>query len=148
MLSDYVPFYLTPLSMMAYNIHTGRNVRQRRSGEIVILVSSVHKLCSEKASFIMTDRHASVAGARFFNDEKGLACIDWQILQARDFSRDNEDLGKTDRYQAEVLVHNEVPLPMLLGIACYDQTLKTEIQEMTQKVGVKVAVITKTGWYF
>jgi hypothetical protein len=27
--SDYVPFYFTPLSMMAYNIHTGRNVPRR-----------------------------------------------------------------------------------------------------------------------
>src|SRR6266851_10313202 len=36
-LSDYIPFYFTPLSMMSYNIKTGyRGIRQRSNEEIVI----------------------------------------------------------------------------------------------------------------
>ena len=47
-LSDYVPFYFTPLSPMLYNIQTGRNGTQRPSkDEIVILVSSLHKIAEE-----------------------------------------------------------------------------------------------------
>ena len=30
-LSDYVPFYFTPFSIMMFNIHTGYNVRQFRT---------------------------------------------------------------------------------------------------------------------
>lgn len=43
-LSDYVPFYFTPFSVMMFNIHTGYNVRQVPNEEIVILVSSMHKV--------------------------------------------------------------------------------------------------------
>src|SRR5688572_23101680 len=44
-LSDYVPFYFTPYSPMLYNIKTGFNgVKQRRNEDIVIFVSSLHKL--------------------------------------------------------------------------------------------------------
>ena len=44
--SDYVPFYFTPLSMMAFNIHTGRNVPKRANSEIIILVTSLPQLPS------------------------------------------------------------------------------------------------------
>ena len=40
-LSDYVPFYFTPFSIMMYNIHTGYNVPRVPNEEIVILVSSL-----------------------------------------------------------------------------------------------------------
>lgn len=44
-LSDYVPFYFTPFSMMMYNIHTGYGgIRKRMNSEIVIFVSSIHRL--------------------------------------------------------------------------------------------------------
>jgi hypothetical protein len=37
-LSDYVPFYFTPFSIMMYNIHTGHNVSRVPNEEILILV--------------------------------------------------------------------------------------------------------------
>src|SRR5437867_3625919 len=58
-LNDYVPFYFTPLSPMLYNIQTGRNGTQQRSkDEIVILVSSLHKIAELGLPFVFTDRHA------------------------------------------------------------------------------------------
>ena len=47
-LSDYVPFYFTPFSIMMYNIHTGYNVRQVPNEEILIVVSSLAKIGSFK----------------------------------------------------------------------------------------------------
>jgi hypothetical protein len=42
-LSDYVPFYFTPLSPMMYNIRTGYGgIMRRENREIVVLVSSVY----------------------------------------------------------------------------------------------------------
>jgi len=46
-LSDYVPFYFTPYTPMLYNIQTGYNgVVQRPMQDILILVSSLHRLLS------------------------------------------------------------------------------------------------------
>jgi ssDNA thymidine ADP-ribosyltransferase DarT-like protein len=53
--SDYVPFYFTPLSMMAYNIYTGRNVPKRANSEIIILVTSLPKLKEDSVQFLFTD---------------------------------------------------------------------------------------------
>jgi hypothetical protein len=58
-LSDYVPFYFTPYSIMLYNIRTGwGGVKQRENREIVILVSSLRKLAEEKRAFVFTSGHA------------------------------------------------------------------------------------------
>ena len=44
-LSDYVPFYFTPFSIMMYNIKTGfGGISRRENSEIVIVVSSIHRL--------------------------------------------------------------------------------------------------------
>ena len=44
-LNDYVPFYFTPFSPMLKNINTGYGgVKKRANEEIVILVSSLHKV--------------------------------------------------------------------------------------------------------
>lgn len=80
-LSNYIPFYFTPLSMMAYRIKSGWNVRQRKNEEIVVLVTSLKRLEKDGIAFIFTDRHASVAGARF--------CTSLQ-----DLNRRLEDLAK------------------------------------------------------
>lgn len=109
-LSDYVPFYFTPRSPMLYNVTTGVNVRQRPNEEIVILVSTLYKLRELGLRFLFTDRHAYVQTAQFHVDLARLDVIDWDILQRSDFKRDNDDLGKLERYQAEALVHRHVPI--------------------------------------
>src|SRR5580700_1426239 len=59
MLSDYVPFYFTPWSVMMYNIKTGHNgVIQRPNGDIAVLVSSLHDLAQLGVSFVFTNGHA------------------------------------------------------------------------------------------
>ena len=99
-LSDYVPFYFTPFSPMMMNIHSGRNgVRQRSNEEIVILVSSLPKLIEKRTPFLFTDVHAYLEYAQFSSNVTQLDRIDWSLLQARNFKRDDEDPKKMDRYQ-------------------------------------------------
>lgn len=134
--------------MMAFNIHTGRNVRQRSNAEIVILVSSLHKLGMDGLNFLFTDRHASLAEARFSADLARLDRIDWEILQRRDFSRDNEDLSKTSRYQAEALVHRGMTIDSLLGVACCNEEQKRNADKLIEERELNLKVISKGGWYF
>ena len=103
-LSDYVPFYFTPFSPMMLNIKTGRGgVTKRSNEEIVILVSSIHKLESLKTSYAFSDRHAYLQAAQFYNSSEHLGKIDWELLQRRDFKRDPNDPEKFERYEAEAL---------------------------------------------
>jgi len=92
-LSDYVPFYFTPHSPRLYNIKTGhRGVTQRQNAEIVILVSSLHKVLEHGGAFVFTDRHAAASAmARFSSKLDDLAdFIPWELLRTRDFQRDPE----------------------------------------------------------
>ena len=71
--------------MMAYNIHTGRNVTQRDNDQIVILVPSLGRLQESSVSFVITDRHACAATVKYSNKLEHLESIDWRILQNSDF---------------------------------------------------------------
>jgi hypothetical protein len=75
-LSDYVPFYFTPFSPMAYNIKTGFGVRQRSNAEIVIIVSSLPRLIEHQMPFVYADRHAYLNAACFSSDVARLDRID------------------------------------------------------------------------
>jgi hypothetical protein len=74
--------------------------------------------------------------------------IDWEILQDRDFSRDNNDLGKMERYQAETLVHRHLPIDSLLAIACYNNHERDRVDALVKRAGLSLKVIGRPGWYF
>lgn len=147
-LSDYVPFYFTPHSIMMCNIHTGYNVRKRPNDEIVIFVTSMHRIAKRNHTFLFTNQHAYAAGTDFYNDLKDLKEIDWALLRRRDFRTDDADPGKQLRYQAEALVHRHVPLDSLLGIACDSEATKKKLAGLVSKTDVTLDVKALPDWYF
>jgi len=148
-LSDYVPFYFTPFSVMMRNIHTGwGDITKRKNEEIVILVSSIPHLVGLKLPYVFTDSHAYYQWANFYNDSAHLDKIDWTLLQQRDFKRDAEDPAKFERYQAEALIYQYCPIEGLLGLVCYTPELQTEIEQQIQTNGLKLKVHARPLWYF
>lgn len=148
-LSDYVPFYFTPFSPMLYNIYTGRGeVPRRANEEICILVSSVHKVRILGLDFVFTDRHAYPPLARYFNDAASLGEIDWPLLQARNFKRNPDDPEQIERYQAEALVHRYMPISGLIGIICYTNAVKTDLDAQILGQGLQLDVRVMPQWYF
>jgi hypothetical protein len=148
-LNDYVPFYFTPFSPMLKNIHTGWNgLIKRDNEEIVILVSSLHKVRELNLDFLFTDRHAYHSCANFFSCLSDVDKIDWTILQRRDFRRDPDDPAKFERYQAEALVYRMMPVEGLIGVICYHETLKRSVEVDVQERGLNVSVHARPGWYF
>lgn len=147
-LSDYIPFYFTPFSIMMYNIHTGYNVRQVSNEEILIFVSSLFRVSQLAIPFVFTDQHAYPMMANYFTDLDDLDAIDWDLLNSRDFRHDPDDPGKKERYQAEALVWKYLPLNALLGICSYtpavDQWMKAQLAERH----LNVRTIIERGWYF
>jgi len=147
-LSDYVPFYFTPKSIMLYNILTGYNVEKTPPTEIVFLVSSVHLLQQLNRPFLVTDRHALAAYVSFFRDDTDLSHIDWELLRRADFRHDSNDPDKTERYQAEALAYEHVPIDALQGIGCYSDEVKAGIEAELQAHDIDLRVEVVRRWYF
>ena len=148
-LSDYVPFYFTPFSMMMYNIRTGYGgIRQFPNSEIVIMVSSLRDLAERGVVAVFSDRHAYLQTAQFFRSLEDLDKIDWGILQRRDFKKDVDDPEKTARYQAEALVHRHLPVDHLAGIVCWSQKEQRILERQREESGLALKVLARPNWYF
>lgn len=149
MLSDYIPFYFTPHSMMLYNIVTGHGVPRQNREEILVLVSALPHLARLDIGFLFTDRHAYLANAEFSDRLGDLAeFVPWNLLQTKDFKRDLESPDKTDRYQAEALVHQHLPASALLGIGAYTDGVRADIETQAMARGLQLKAVTRPNWFF
>jgi hypothetical protein len=148
-LSDYVPFYFTPFSIMMYNIKTGYGaITRRENRDIIIFVSSIHRLRELGLPFVFTNQHAYSVDADFYNRVEDLHRIDWTLLQNRNFKTDDADPGKQLRYQAEALVYQRVPMEALLGIGCHNDDVKRSLELHPRLHGVQLPIKTVPTWYF
>ena len=148
-LSDYIPFYFTPYSPMMLNIKTGYGgITKVPNEDVVILVSSIHRLFEKGHVFVFTDRHAYLFNTQFYNNIEDLDQIDWQILQNRDFKRDPDDPEKLERYQAEALVYQQIPVEAFLGVVCYTEIVKEALVQFVYAKGLNLQVVKQPGWYF
>jgi hypothetical protein len=148
-LSDYVPFYFTPFSIMMLNIKTGYGgVKHVPNQEIAILVSSLHRVKELGLRFVFTNQHAYLAAAEYFSELSDLDRIDWPLLQSRDFRHDPDDPGKKERYQAEALIWKHVPLDALLGICCHNETVRSALQAGIDRRELKLRIQAQPTWYF
>ena len=148
-LSDYVPFYFTPFSIMMYNIRTGfGGIPQVANEDIVSLVSSLHKISEMGIPLVFTDRHAYVQMANYFTDLNRLDEIDWPLLNRRDFKNDPDDPGKKERYQAEALIWKCVPVEALTGVCCYTEAANAGIKSELDYRGLELKATVQKNWYF
>jgi ssDNA thymidine ADP-ribosyltransferase, DarT len=145
-LGDYVPFYFTPFSPMAFNIKTGRNgIRKRGNAELVLIVSSLHNLTEKKVPFLFTDRHAILA-VEYYSDLIKLDKIDWSSLQQRNFRRGDPERFK--RYQAEALVHKHLQIDAIIALVCYSDHTASIIKANIATRRLTTPVAKRPKWYF
>jgi hypothetical protein len=123
-------------------------VQQRKNEEILILVSSLHHLHSLGLPFVFTNAHAFPDWTNYYDDLAHLSEIDWPPLQHRDFKRDPDDPKKMERYQAEALIFQHLPIQGILGIVCYTEELKQSIESQVQARTLALPVYARTEWYF
>ena len=147
-LSDYVPFYFTPWSIMMLNIKTGYGVKTVPNKDIVILVSSLRNIAGKNIPFVFTNQHAYPVTAQYYDKLADLDKIDWALLKARDFKHDPEDPGKKERYQAEALIQNHLPITDLLGIACHNDQVTAQLQAEVNARRQTLQITTRPNWYF
>lgn len=148
-LSDYVPFYFTPYSIMMFNIKTGYGgVQKIANQDILIFVSSLHRIASQGLQFVFTNQHAYPPMAEYFASLAQLDRVDWPLLQSRDFQQDPEDPGKKERYQAEALIFQQVPFQALLGVCCYTEAVAQELKAETARRRLALKCAAQPSWYF
>ena len=148
-LADYIPFYFTPRSPMLYNIKTGfHGIAKVPMAEIVIYEASAHALAANGVTVLFTDRHAKLALAEFSADLADLNRVDWNILQRSDFTHDPADPEKMGRYQAEALIHRELPCRHLSAVVCNGQAAKARVQAAAEQCGIPVPVVIQPGMFF
>jgi hypothetical protein len=148
--SDYVAFYFGPRSPMLYNIRHGfLGVRKRPQEEIIYLVSSYEKVKELQLPFVYFDGHAYHHLSQPFNDDRGLAEIDWEAVKAKRWQDDPEsDPDRKRRKQAELLVHREVPLTGIIGIAVYQEAVVPEVQTLLDTYNLRIKVKALPDWYY
>lgn len=148
-LNDYVPFYFTKRSPMLYLIHRG-NVPDYTGTqeEIVYIVSSFEKIQEDGLPFVFTDKHAKLQYANFYNTENELTKIDWSIINDTSWSNTADDNTRQDKKQAELLIHNHVPVNCFIGIACQTESITNLVQNFVQDAGMSFPVATRLSWYY
>ena len=147
-LADYIPFYFTPFSPMAYKIKTGHGVPAVPSREIVILAASLRHLATAGVDFVFTDRHALLATATFLTSLDELPLVDWEGIRSRDFKSDVGNPDKTERYQAEALVHRCLPVGLLEAVVCHGSQQKALVDGWATNAGAAVHVTVSRELFF
>ena len=104
-------------------------------------------MLSHQLDFVFTDGHAVDKFSTFYN-ANDFALID-KILDIdaikSKFWKDDKDLDKKRRKEAEFLVENDVPISAIVGYICFNETAKTRLVQL----GVKEELIAvKPDFYF
>ena len=117
--ADYVPFYLAPRSPMLFANKLG-GVDGRRAGQngIVYLVATIDRV-APLGGVVIANKHPA-RRPEFTADVSRVhdpAFIDWDVMFDPWFRATETDTERPERRQAEVLVHREVPLGAIVGVA-------------------------------
>jgi hypothetical protein len=132
MLSEYIPFYFATRTPMLYVIQNGFNfVNPIAAEKIVCCVSSVQKIVDLQLEFSFTNGHAADSLTSHFthNEVNNIEnLLDWEAINAK-YWKDEDDLDKKRRKEAEFLVLGDLPTSTILGYAVVNQSSKDRICE-------------------
>ena len=120
--ADYVPFYFAARSPMMLKIKSGQ-VPTYSGGQrpLIYFVSTVERVAEAGLTCVYSDGNCANTLTTFHANLDGLDLnVDWAIMKARIWSDTAEDGDRMRRRMAEFLVHQEVPLEVMVGIGTYD----------------------------
>lgn len=147
--AEYVAFYFGPRSPMLYNIKNGfQGVAKLPQEKIIYLVSTFDQIQKNSLPYLFFDGHGYHELSSPYNNPKDLGQIDWQMVKATQWNDTVEDSDRKRRKQAELIVHNEVPVDCLAGIAVYNDSAKQKVELMVQNAQKNFKVIVKKSWYY
>lgn len=148
-LADYVPFYFAPRSPMLYAIHRG-NVEgyDGSQASVLHLVTSAESVAESGLAYTFTNGHAEMMISDFYADLSHLDQIDWEIMRAIIWRDTNEDGDRKRRRQAEFLVHQCFPWPMITEIGVISSRVAEDVNSILDGHEHRPMVVVHRDWYY
>lgn len=129
-LGEYIPFYFGVRTPMLYVVQNGFNmVAPTPAEKIVYCVSSVQKIIDLHLDFVFTDGHAVDGFSSQYTaaDIQNIdAILDKNAINAR-YWRDENDLDRKRRKEAEFLVLGDIDREAILGFITYNESAKNTV---------------------
>lgn len=131
-LGEYIPFYFAYKTPMLYVIQKGFNLVVPTPAEnIVYCVSSVQKIIELNVDFVFTNGHAvdgfsaqyAVSDINNINE-----IIDWEAVKAK-YWKDEDDLDRKRRKEAEFLVLGDIDKKAILGYVVFNKNAKKKMSD-------------------
>ena len=149
--SEYVPFYFCPRSVMLYVINKGQNpdVSYQRGQEFILHLEAdlqvvVKWADSEKKRWAFTLSNAAGINAEFRCDLHQLGDLDWKAIDAKYFL----DEATKKKKQAEFLVRDMFPWHLIRRIGVQNEAIKSYILDIFVRVGYRPIIEVRKDWYF
>lgn len=147
-LGDYIPFYFGERMPMLYVVQKGfNNVPSTPAENIVYCVSSVQKIIDLALDFVFTDGHAVDGFSTQYTNEDIQnidSIIDKNAIKAK-YWRDENDLDRKRRKEAEFLVFGDIAPDGVLGYVTYNENAKKRIIDFGADA---TKVVVRPEYYF
>lgn len=129
-LTQYIPFYFGPRSVMLYVIQHGYNgVEKQKAEDIVYCVIRISDIIANNINCIFSDGHALSAITRFHTQEE-LPQLN-NIISYNDvyahYWVGEEDIDLKRRKEAELLIEKELPGEYIRGYIVYNEEAKEKL---------------------
>lgn len=129
-LGEYIPFYFGVRTPMLYVVQNGFNMVAPTPPEnIVYCVSSIQKIIDHQLDFVFTDGHAvdGFSVQYSIDDIQNIdKILDRDAINAK-YWRDEKDLDRKRRKEAEFLVMGDIAPTAILGYLTYNEKAKNKL---------------------
>jgi hypothetical protein len=140
-LHDYVPFYFWGVTPMLL-------VNKYRQNDIIFLVSETKTISEARLPFVFTDRHAYVKYAKFYDDLNNLNELNWEIIKSTYWESTPEDPDRMTKKQAEFLVYQQTPWPLISGIGVINEEVAAKVTAVVGNHIHRPLIKVKKEWYY
>lgn len=145
-LHDYVPFYFTNRSPMLSACFIGTVPGYDEGQEpIIYLVSNIERLKALELDFVFTDGQGNKTGTSYYKNISDLINVDWEIIDSWSWGKDPERKRKK---QAELLVHEFVPIEAFYEIVVINEDVKAIVEEILDRYNNQLPVYVRPKWYY
>ncbi|BCL15907.1 type II toxin-antitoxin system toxin DNA ADP-ribosyl transferase DarT [Micromonospora sagamiensis] len=154
-IADYVPFYYAPRSPMMYRIacdHRDGKPNCYPDGDdpLVYLVSSVDRVHATRLDWVASDGNCAAALTCFSNSLRDLPeLVDWPLMRETLWRNTPADQDRMRRRMAELLVHREFPLELVIGYAVRTPAREEQLRQVLRDAGIINAYVgVRPDWYY